>query len=198
MPIPELILASSSPYRKSLLDRLGLPFTSSAPEVDESPQAGETAAALASRLSLAKARALSNRYPSALIIGSDQVAECKGRLLGKPGTTEAARDQLSFCSGETVTFHTGLCLFNSSENRFACQRVEYQIEFLALTAQQIAFYVETEQPLDCAGSFKSEGLGSALFARHQGDDPTALVGLPLIALCQLLRAEGLDPLAANR
>lgn len=193
---PQIVLASSSPYRRELLARLKLNFDCFSPDINEAPLGGETAAALASRLALAKARATAHHYPQALIIGSDQVAECEGRLLGKPGNEPAAWEQLRFCSGKQVTFHTGLCVFNAAEQRFACQVVEYGVEFLALTEDQIAHYVQAEQPLDCAGAFKCEGLGVALFAGQWGTDPTALIGLPLIALCALLRAEGVDPLSA--
>lgn len=194
-PTPALILASSSRYRKSLLERLKIPFECATPEVDETPHTNESASQLAGRLALAKARALRDQFAEALIIGSDQVAECEGKLLGKPGTKAAAREQLAQCSGKSVTFYTGLCLYNNRDNRFACQTLPYQVTFLSLSDEQIHQYVELEQPLDCAGSFKCEGLGSALFSAHHGTDPTALEGLPLIALCAMLRAEGLDPLA---
>ncbi|AFU97945.1 Maf family protein [Simiduia agarivorans] len=194
---PPLILASSSPYRRELLARLQLAFDCHSPDIDETPEPGETATALAGRLARTKAHATAKHYPYALIIGSDQVAECEGRLLGKPGDAATAREQLQFCRGKSVTFHTGLCLYNAHQQRFACQVVEYRVEFLPLSDEQIAYYIDAESPLDCAGSFKCEGLGTALFVRHQGSDPTALVGLPLIALCALLRAEGVDPLSAN-
>ena len=143
---------------------------------------------------MSKARALVRQHPQALIIGSDQVAECDGTLLGKPGDRANAISQLQLCRSRIVTFHTGLCLFNAAEGRFSLNVVPYAVQFLPLTDQQIAHYVDAEQPFDCAGSFKSEGLGTALFEYHQGQDPTALVGLPLISLCAMLRAEGVEPL----
>ncbi|UTA46347.1 Maf family nucleotide pyrophosphatase [Simiduia sp. 21SJ11W-1] len=191
---PQILLASSSPYRKTLLERLGLAFTTASPNVDETPHPNETPKALAERLAASKARALSQQYPKALIIGSDQTADCNGTLLGKPGTEKAAITQLAHCSGQQVNFYTGLSLLNSQTGEQLTTSIEYRVEFLALTDTQIRAYIKKEQPQDCAGSFKCEGLGSALFNKLEGEDPTALVGLPLIALCKMLRHFGIDPL----
>ncbi len=196
----KLVLASTSQYRKSLLDRLGLPFETKAPEVDESPKPGESPEALVSRLSVAKAEAVARKLTHALVIGSDQLAAVDGQILGKPGTEENARDQLARLSGREVTFLTGLCLArarDASEPKVRVvdfELVETPVRFRKLSADQIADYVTREQPLDCAGAFKSEGLGIALFERLGGDDPNALVGLPLIALCGMLERAGLPVL----
>jgi septum formation protein len=189
-----LILASGSRYRKALLARLQLNFICQAPELDETPLAGELPAAMAARLAHAKAHALAGQHRQALIIGSDQAAACDGQLLTKPGTTARAEAQLNLCQGKTVTFYTGLCLLDSNSGQFELDTIPYQVTFRALSRGQIAAYIRKEQPLDCAGSFKCEGLGSALFSQLQGQDPTALEGLPLIRLCEMLRQFGADPL----
>ncbi len=194
MPQPPLVLASTSPYRRALLGRLGLTFTTASPEVDETGAADEPAEALVTRLAEAKARAVAPTHPEALIIGSDQVAVIDGRVLGKPGNREAAIAQLERASGKTATFYTGLCLFNAATGRARTLNEPFRVHFRNLTPDQIAGYVDLEKPYDCAGSFKSEGLGIALFARLDGDDPNALIGLPLIRLVELLQAEGLDVL----
>jgi MAF protein len=192
----KLILASSSPYRQGLLRRLRLPFESVAPAVDESPRSGEAPAALARRLSLAKAEAVAASHPGACVIGSDQVASLDGKLLFKPRTAARAVAQLSASSGRRVTFETGICLLApGAEPQLDC--VSTQVHFRSLTEMQLARYVELDQPLDCAGSFKWESLGIALFERLGGDDPTALEGLPLITLCDMLRRVGIDPLAVS-
>lgn len=196
----KLVLASTSRYRKSLLDRLGLPFETRAPEVDETPQPGESPDALVSRLSRAKAAAVAEQLTDALVIGSDQLAVVDGEILGKPGTEAKARAQLARLSGKEVTFLTGLCLIRAglkgaSEEAF--ELVETPVRFRNLTAAQIEDYVSREQPLDCAGAFKSEGLGIALFERLGGDDPNALIGLPLIALCSMLESAGLPVLGGR-
>jgi septum formation protein len=193
--VPPLVLASTSPYRAQQLRRLGLAFAQVAPGIDESRMAGEAADAVALRLALEKARAVAARRAGALVIGSDQVALCDGAMLGKPGTAEAARDQLARSSGRTVEFLTAVALVDakSGMERTALDRTF--VRFRVLDAGSIARYVERESPLDCAGSFKSEGLGVVLFESIETRDPDALVGLPLIALCGMLRDAGLDPLA---
>ena len=190
-----IILASSSSYRKHLLERLLLPFESVSPAIDETPLATETPAQTAERLALMKAWALKDNFPNAFIIGSDQTAACEQRLLGKPGCGRAAIEQLSDCSGKVVTFYTGLCLYDSARDQYQIDTVSYQVKFLPLSASQITSYIKKEQPLDCAGSFKAEALGSALFESQTGSDPTALIGLPLIRLCAMLRQVGIEPLS---
>ena len=186
-----LILASTSRYRAELLARLGLPFESAAPDVDETPLPGEPADKLVARLSLAKARAVAARADKgSLLIGSDQVAVLDGTILGKPGTEANAKDQLARLSGRTVRFLTGLCLSNTATGTHQVRVVETPVRFRKLSAAAIADYVQREQPLDCAGSFKSEGLGIALFETIGGTDPNALIGLPLIELCTLLADQG--------
>ncbi|MBU1192705.1 MAG: septum formation inhibitor Maf [Gammaproteobacteria bacterium] len=189
MTLP-LVLASTSPYRRELLDRLGLDFTTCSPETDETRLDGETPKELVLRLSEAKARTGATQGGSVLVIGSDQVAVVGDTVLGKPGTTERACAQLAQLSGQRVTFLTGLCLFNSAQQRAQVDLVPFTVVFRKLSTQQIENYVQREQPLNCAGSFKSEGLGAALFERMEGDDPTALIGLPLIRLVSMLEAEG--------
>ncbi len=191
-PSLPLILGSSSPFRKELLGRLGIYFTTESPEIDESGQINETADQLVKRLSLEKATAIAERHENALIIGSDQVAVIDGEILGKPGTVEKAHDQLKMASGRHVTFLTGLCLFNSKTAHSQVDLVPYSVYFRNLTTEQIRAYVEKEQPLNCAGSFKSEGLGVALFQKMEGEDPTALIGLPLIRLVSMLKEEGVE------
>ncbi len=191
-----LILASSSRYRASLLERLGLHFAAEAPDVDETAAPGESPVALVERLSLEKARAVAARHEQALVIGSDQLASLDGEILGKPGTEERAIEQLSALSGRTVTFLTGLALVNAASGASACLHVPTPVRFRTLTQPMIVDYVRREQPLDCAGAFKSEGLGIALFESIGGDDPSALIGLPLISLCSLLAAEGVSVLGA--
>lgn len=190
--MPSLVLASSSPYRRDLLARLGLPFEQASPELDETPLPGESAGDLVLRLAVAKARALAPRFPEALIIGSDQVAVLDDRLLGKPGDAERAYEQLRAASGKTVVFLTGLCLLNAATGLAQTVLEPYTVRFRALSEAQIRHYLAREQPYDCAGSFKSEGLGIALFEALAGDDPNALVGLPLIRLVDLLRKEGIE------
>ena len=185
-----LVLASTSAYRRMLLERFGLPFETARPEVDETPLPGEAPPATADRLAAAKARAVVARFPDALIIGSDQVAHLGAEIFGKPGTAERAVAQLRRMSGQTVTFHTALALLDSASGRLHCASVPTQVKFRTLDEAEIVRYVAAERPLDCAGSAKSEGLGITLLESLSGDDPTALVGLPLIALARLLRAEG--------
>lgn len=188
----DLVLASTSRYRRELLARVAPAFRTLAPAVDETPQVGESPAALARRLAQAKARAVAADCAGALVIGSDQVADLDGQPIGKPGTTAAARAQLGAASGRTLVFHTAICLIDT---RHAPPQVHQECDmtrvvFRPLAADEIARYVAAEQPLDCAGSFKAEGLGISLFERIDSADPTALIGLPLIALARLLRAAG--------
>lgn len=191
MPAPlPLVLASTSPFRRELLNRLGLPFTVCNPATDESPLANETPEALALRLAEAKARAGAVQHPNALIIGSDQVAVANGKIYGKPGNHEKAVAQLQELSGQTVNFFTGLCLFNAATGRAQVQGVPTLVTFRQLSVSDIENYLQREPAYNCAGSAKSEGLGIALLQSMTGDDPNALVGLPLIALCTMLQAEG--------
>ena len=190
-----LVLASASPYRSALLGRLGLPFTTTVPQVDESPRPGEAPQALVLRLAEAKAREVSSGYPRGLIIGSDQVACIDGEILGKPGDRPRAIAQLERASGRCVVFHTGLCLLNAATGRAQTVVEPFRVHFRALSRARIEAYVDRELPYNCAGSFKSEGLGVVLFERLEGDDPSALIGLPLIRLVTLLESEGVDPLA---
>ena len=185
-----LILASTSPFRRELLARLGLPFSTQAPDADESRQLGEDAPALVARLAELKARAVARHEPAALIIGSDQAAALESEIIGKPGDYERAAAQLQRASGRTVTFYTGLCLLDSASGQ--CQVIvePFRVVFRLLTPAMIEGYLRREQPYHCAGSFKSEGLGIALFERLEGDDPTSLIGLPLIRLIRMLEAAG--------
>lgn len=185
-----LVLASTSPFRRELLTRLGLGFATAAPEVDETPRRGETPDALVRRLSEAKARAVGETCRG-LIIGSDQVATTGSDILGKPGTHERAVAQLQHLSGKTVTFHTGLCLLNSENGELQLDVVPFRVVFRQLDDERIERYLQHDRPYNCAGSFKSEGLGITLFERMQGDDPTALIGLPLIRLTTMLARAGM-------
>lgn len=189
----DLILGSTSRYRAELLRRLTAHFRQVAPGVDETRHAGEAPAALAQRLAMAKAEAVARSHPGAIVIGSDQVAACGDIVLGKPGDAATARAQLAACSGHQVQFLTAVCLVDAraAERRSYAELDSTQVQFRTLQPAEIAAYIEREQPLDCAGSFKSEGLGIALFERIATDDPSALVGLPMIALCRLLRAAGI-------
>ena len=191
---PRLILASTSRYRRELLQRLRLPFDVTAPQVDESPHPGEAPAALSERLALAKAKAVASSHPDAVVIGSDQVADLQGEPIGKPGTHERAIAQLRSMSTRTVIFHTALAVVRSATGFERVLRVPVEVRFRKLADAEIEAYLRAEQPYDCAGSAKSEGLGIALLDAIVSDDPTALVGLPLIRTCALLREAGLDPL----
>jgi MAF protein len=182
-----LVLASTSIYRRELLERLQLPFLTAAPNIDEARLVNESAQAMVKRLAQEKAAAMANSYPNALIIGSDQCAVLGEQILGKPGTHEKAVEQLQASSGQTVEFLTGLCLYDSNTGEFQLDAVPFQVEFRTLQDTEIENYLLREQPYNCAGSFKSEGLGISLFKRMSGDDPTALIGLPLIRLCAMLR-----------
>jgi septum formation protein len=186
----KLILASTSPFRRELLGRLGLPFEVADPQADESPLPDETPEAIALRLSEAKARAVASLYPDALIIGSDQVAMVDGVIFGKPGTHERAVEQLRALSGKTVNFYTGLCLLNARSGVAQVRGIPMLVTFRTLSDLEIENYLRREPAYNCAGSAKSEGLGIALLSSMRGDDPNALVGLPLIALCDMLRQQG--------
>lgn len=189
-----LVLASTSRYRRELLDRLGLAFRCEPPAVDETPRAAEAPAALALRLALEKAREVAQRFPDAVVIGSDQVADLGGEALGKPGTHERAVAQLQRMRGKTVVFQTAVAVVCASSGFEQAELAQVRATFRSLTDAQIESYLRTEQPYDCAGSAKSEGLGIALLDRIDNDDPTALIGLPLIRTCQLLRAAGVNML----
>jgi septum formation protein len=194
---PPLILASTSPYRRELLERLRIPFQALSPGTDETPLPGEAPAALAERLALAKARALSARFPQAVVIGADQVADVDGVALGKPGNHARALEQLRAMSGRAVVFQTALAVVCPARGFSAVRRVPVTVRFRTLDEAEIEFYLRTEQPYDCAGSAKCETLGIALLDAIESDDPTALIGLPLIQTAALLRAAGLDPLRAR-
>ncbi|WP_439861651.1 Maf family protein [Pseudomonas sp. MBLB4136] len=187
-----LVLASSSPYRRELLARLRLPFTWSAPAIDESRPPGEDASSLVRRLAQEKASALSPSHPKHLIIGSDQVAVLGQDILGKPHTFERAHAQLLAASGNSVTFLTGLALLNSETGHCQVDCVPFTVHFRALNESQIRRYLEAEQPYDCAGSFKAEGLGISLFRSTEGSDASSLIGLPLIRLVDMLHDAGID------
>ncbi|MEH6482567.1 MULTISPECIES: nucleoside triphosphate pyrophosphatase [Pseudomonas] len=187
-----LVLASSSPYRSQLLARLCVPFDCNSPDIDESPRPNEDATSLVRRLSLEKAQALRDLYAQHLIIGSDQVAVLNGQILGKPHTFERAAQQLRAASGNSVSFLTGLTLFNSANNTYQTDCVPFTVHFRTLSDAQIKRYLEAEQPLDCAGSFKAEGLGISLFKSTEGSDVNSLIGLPLIRLVDMLNNEGIE------
>ncbi|MDT4839335.1 Maf-like protein YceF [compost metagenome] len=187
-----LVLASSSPYRRELLERLRLPFTWSAPAIDETRHPQESAERLVRRLALEKAQALATLHPNHLIIGSDQVAVLGGQILGKPHGFERARSQLLAASGTSVSFLTGLALLNSATGNHQVDCVPFTVHFRELDEARISRYLDAEQPYDCAGSFKAEGLGVSLFRATEGSDATSLVGLPLIRLVDMLLAEGVQ------
>lgn len=197
MPIPDtlehrLILGSSSPYRQELLRRLRIPFDVVPPDVDETPKPGETPSALALRLAMAKAQEVAERHPRAIVIGSDQVADLHGQALGKPGSHERARQQLRAMSGQEVVFHTALAVVCADRGFAAQDLAPVRVRFRTLSEIEIENYLHAEQPYDCAGSAKAEGLGIALLSSIESDDPTALIGLPLIRTCDLLRQAGLQ------
>ena len=195
-PPRRLILASTSRYRRELLERLRLPFEQQSPEVDETPLPGEAPAALAARLSLAKAQAVARLHPQAIVIGSDQVADLNGESIGKPGNHERACEQLRRMSGHRIVFQTGVAVVCEATGFSQQDLAPVHVVFRDLNEAEIENYLRAEQPYDCAGSAKSEGLGISLLAAIESDDPTALIGLPLIRTSQLLRAAGLDPLQA--
>jgi septum formation protein len=190
MTTQRLILASTSPYRREQLERLRLPFTTAAPDCDETPLANETPRALVQRLAEAKARSVAQHAGDAIVIGSDQVAALGERILTKPGDHANAVEQLSACSGRTVIFHTGLCLIDGPNGTATIECIDYRVDFRVLDSDEIERYLAAEQPYDCAGSIRSEGYAVTLFERMEGDDPSALIGLPLIRLAALLRTAG--------
>ena len=196
--MPRILLASTSVYRQQLLSRLGLAFQVVNPRVDETPHPGEQAPALVARLAEEKARSGAKGQRDALVIGADQVAVLDGDILGKPGNAEANRRQLQRAAGRRVQFHTGLCLFATQSARAHVEVVPFAVTFRQLSSEQIAAYVEREQAFDCAGGFRCEGLGSALFECMEGSDPSALVGLPLLHLTRMLASEGVDVLLQPR
>ncbi|WP_404342052.1 Maf family nucleotide pyrophosphatase [Vreelandella aquamarina] len=193
-PDASLVLASSSRFRQALLDRLHLPYQSCSPDIDETPFPDESPQALVHRLALSKANAVAERFPHHCIIGSDQIALFEGDILGKPHTAERARANLARFSGHKVTFLTGLALVDTRHQRHHVHIEPFDVVFRTLSEQEIERYVALEQPLDSSGSFRMEGLGIALFERLEGRDPNALIGLPLIALCNMLRQVGMNPL----
>jgi len=189
---PPLVLASTSRHRRLLLERLRIPFEAVAPDVDETRSLREPAEQLVRRLSRAKAEAVAARHPHALIIGSDQAAERDGEILGKPGDHPTATAQLRAASGKYMKFHTGLCVIDTRDGRVHEYTDVTRVAFRRLSDVEIERYLQAERPYDCAGSFKSEGLGITLFEGIESNDPSALIGLPLIALCRFLRQAGMD------
>ena len=192
MPDPALILASSSPFRRELLSRIHLPFSCISPDIDESQQAGETATSYVKRLSLQKAQEVARKHPTCMVIGSDQCAYLDGEILGKPGSHEKAVRQLQNARNKEVIFYTGLAVTQLSSGFSEVDCIEYRVGFRNLTDRQIEHYLATEKPYNCAGSFKSEAYGISLFSYMRGDDPTALIGLPLIRLIAMLEAAGIE------
>ena len=190
----KLVLASTSPYRRELLARLGVPFDVAAPDVDETPLPGESPDDTAQRLSVLKAQAVAELFPDALIIGSDQVALLDGKQLGKPGDHDKAVEQLRAMRGKTLEFHTALALLNASTGRLQTANVPVRLVMRHYSDAQIEAYLRKDQPYNCCGSARSESLGIALIARYETEDPNALVGLPLIKLTEMLANEGLDVL----
>lgn len=193
-PHPDLVLASSSRYRRELLERLGLPFTVDSPEIDETPLPNEPVDALVRRLAVAKARAVAARWPSAVVIGSDQAASFEGRILGKPGTAQAAAAQLMAFSGKRVDFLTGVAVLHAPSARIATHIDQTHAHFRHLRRDEVERYVQRDQPLDCAGGIRFEGTGALLLKAVETRDPSAAIGLPLIELGAMLRAEGVNPL----
>ena len=191
MSLP-LILGSTSPFRAEILQKLCISFDTAAPDINESPLSNESPSELVKRLSVCKAKKVAETHPAALIVGSDQVACVDQQILGKPHTHEKAIEQLRFLSGKIVSFHTGLCLFNSESGNTQSTVEVFKVYFRALTDGQIERYLRNEQPYNCAGSFKSEALGVSLFKKLEGDDPNTLIGLPLIRLVEFLSNEGLQ------
>jgi septum formation protein len=187
----KLILASSSPYRRELLERLKIPFEVITPDVDETPLPGETPEKLVERLAVEKAQKIAGLTPGALVIGSDQVAVYDGNIVGKPHSHDKAVEQLRTASGKTVTLYTGLALVNADTRRVQCEVIPYRVTFRVLDEELIESYLRKEQPYSCAGSVKSEGLGIALLEKFDGDDPNTLIGLPLIRLVWMLENEGI-------
>ena len=188
----KLVLGSTSPFRKALLEKLHLDFECDTPDIDETPQENEDVESMVVRLAIAKARAIADRHEDALIIGSDQSAVLNGKKLSKPGNFDNAFKQLTQASGQKIVFQTGLCLLNSASGNIQSTCVPYTVVFKELTPTMIKNYLHKEEPYNCAGSFKSEALGIALFERFEGSDPNALIGLPLIELVNFLGNEGVS------
>ena len=192
MPENHLILASSSPFRKELLSRLHLPFDTISPDIDESRQDDESARDYVSRLAQEKAAEIARQHPASVIIGSDQCAYLDGQILGKPGSHDKALQQLQAARGKEVIFYTGLCVMQRERGFVDVDCIEYRVGFRQLSDQQLEHYLQVEQPYNCAGSFKSEGYGISLFSSMSGDDPTSIIGLPLIRLVSMLEAAGIE------
>jgi septum formation protein len=188
----KIILASSSPFRQQLLDRLQLDYEIHAPDIDETINPGEDAVTYVCRLAESKASHVAQNFPDAIVIGSDQCALLDGRILGKPGSHENALQQLREAQGKTVIFHTGVCVVKQSSGFSAVENVPFEVDFRVLNDQQLEHYLRVEQPYQCAGSFKAEGYGSCLFSKMRGDDPSALIGLPLFRLIAMLESAGVE------
>ena len=188
----KIILASSSPYRKQLLDRLQLDYECQTPAIDESILSGELASDYVCRLARAKAQAIARNHPKAVVIGSDQCALLDNQILGKPGSHQQALQQLRQAQGKTVVFHTGVCVLNLAREFCMVEDVPFEVEFRQLSEQQLEHYLQVEQPYDCAGSFKAEGYGACLFSALRGEDPNALIGLPLLKLTTMLESAGIE------
>lgn len=188
----KIILASSSPYRRQLLDRLHLDYECHSPDVDESVERGEQAVDYVCRLAQAKARSVAQNHPQAVVIGSDQCALLGDEILGKPGSHARALDQLRRAQGKTVVFHTAVCVVNLARDFCLVEDVPFEVEFRSLSDPQLEHYLQVEQPYDCAGSFKAEGYGACLFKALRGDDPNALIGLPLLKLTTMLESAGIE------
>jgi septum formation protein len=188
----KIILASSSPFRQQLLDRLQLEYEIHAPDIDETLNPGEDAIDYVCRLAESKARHVAQNYPEAIVIGSDQCALLNDRILGKPGSHENALQQLREAQGKTVVFHTGVCVVKLSSGFSVVENVPFEVDFRVLGDQQLKHYLRVEQPYQCAGSFKAEGYGSCLFSKMRGDDPSALIGLPLLRLIAMLESAGVE------
>jgi len=189
-----LVLGSTSPFRKSILEKLNLPFECAKPNIDETALKGESPQVLVERLAIEKAKAVANQYSNALIVGSDQVAVCDGEILGKPHNFSNGVKQLSKFSNKSVTFLTGLCVYDCITGEHSSLVEPFVVHFNKLSPTEIENYLKAEQPYNCAGSFKSEGLGICLFKKLEGDDPNTLIGLPLIRLVELLKEHGIDVL----
>lgn len=186
----QIVLGSSSPFRKELLGRLNIDFISDSPDIDETPLDKESPNNYVLRLSLEKAKAIAQKHPNALIIGSDQCSILNGKIQGKPHTHQNAIKQLSESSGKRVSFLTGLCLYDAKDDSYQLEMIPFHVDFRELSTTEVESYLQAEEPYNCAGSFKSEGLGITLFKRLEGEDPTALIGLPLIKLSEMLRNKG--------
>lgn len=184
-------MASSSPYRKALLERLQLEFITESPEITEEQKQNESIKDMVIRLAEEKARRVAENYSEGLIIGSDQAVGCDGTILVKPGTHNKARQQLTQMSGKSLIFHTGLCVLNVKTQILEKDAIDYAVKFRILSEEEIERYLDKEQPYNCAGSFKSEQLGISLLEKTEGEDPTSLIGLPLISLCKMLRNQGI-------